>query len=102
MSYLKNILKFSSYGDYSSKNYGVNALVFTDINNVDYYFSYNTLVAFNHRSIGLVIMKNYWGNTTGKHLNWIDRDKTIRVDEDEFYNRLDELKSRLIINVPVL
>jgi len=38
MSYLKNILKFSSYGDYSSKNYGVNALVFTDINNVDYYY----------------------------------------------------------------
>jgi|TARA_R100000479_G_C6272324_1_gene159962 hypothetical protein len=102
MSYLKNILKFSSYGDYSSKNYGVNALVFTDINNVDYYFSYNTLVAFNHSSTGLVIMKNYWGNTTGKHLNWIDRDKTIRVDEDIFYNRLDELKSRLVINVPVL
>ena len=72
-----------SYGNYSSNNYGVNALMFTDVNDIEYYFSYKTLVAFNHKSLwgngGLVIRKNIWGTTTGKHLNWIDDDKSKRV-----------------------
>jgi hypothetical protein len=92
----------TSYGDYSSKNYGVNALMFTDVNNIDYYFSYKTLVAFNHKSTGLVIRENLWGNTTGKHLNWIDNDKSKRVDTPTFFEKLDELKSNLVINVPTL
>ena len=52
--YIRGIVSFESYGNYSSNNYGVNALVFTDVNNIDYYFSYKTLVAFNHKSL--------WGN----------------------------------------
>ena len=96
------IVNFGSYGDYSSKNYGVNALMFTDVNNVDYYFSYKTLVAFNHKSTGLVIRENLWGNTTGKHLNWIDNDKSKRVDTPTFFEKLDKLKSNLVINVPTL
>ena len=32
-----------SYGNYSSNNYGVNALMFTDVNDIEYYFSYKTI-----------------------------------------------------------
>ena len=100
--YLSDVVRFKSYGDYSSSNYGVNALQFQDINKVMYYFSYETLVAFYHSSTGLVIRKNDWGNTTGKHLNWIDRDKSKRVNTETFLAKLDELKSVLVINVPTL
>ena len=96
------IVKFESYGNYSSNNYGVNALVFTDINRIKYYFSYETLVAFEHPTSELVIRENIWGNTTGKHLNWIDADKSKRVNTKTFNEKLDELKSNLIINVPTL
>ena len=100
------IVSFTTYGNYSSNNYGVNALVFTDVNGIEYYFSYNTLVAFNHKSLwadgGLVIRQNIWGNTTGKHLNWIDADKSKRVNTETFFEKLQELKSNLIINVPTL
>ena len=96
------VVKFESYGNYSSNNYGVNALVFTDINRIKYYFSYETLVAFEHPTSELVIRENIWGNTTGKHLNWIDRDKSKRVNTETFNEKLQELKSKLIINVPTL
>ena len=100
------IVSFNTYGNYSSNNYGVNALVFTDVNGIEYYFSYKTLVAFSHKSLwtdgGLVIRENIWGNTTVKHLNWIDEDKSKRVNTETFFEKLDELKSNLVINVPTL
>lgn len=74
---------FRSYGDYSSSNYGVNALMFS-VNEVDYYFSYKTLVAFRSLKTGLVCQQNGWGSTTGKHLNWIQPDHSQRVAEEEF------------------
>ena len=75
---------FRSYGDYSSNNYGVNALVFNSPAGT-FYFSYKTLVAFYHPERGRVVHENYWGPTTGKHLNWIDDgDKKGRVGRDEF------------------
>lgn len=64
--------RFESYGDYSSGNYGVNALVFTDTQGRDFYFSYKTLVAVRTIKSGLIVHENYWGSPTGKHLNWID------------------------------
>ena len=96
------IVSVKTYGNYSSNNYGINALVFTDVNRIEYYFSYNTLVAFKHPTSDLVIRENIWGNTTGKHLNWIDADKSKRVDTPTFFEKLDELKSKLVINVPTL
>tara|TARA_B100000029_G_scaffold342354_1_gene334723 strand:+ start:381 stop:707 length:327 start_codon:yes stop_codon:yes gene_type:complete len=96
------IVSVKTYGNYSSSNYGINALVFTDVNRIEYYFSYNTLVAFKHPTSDLVIRQNIWGNTTGKHLNWIDEDKSKRVDTETFFEKLQELKSNLIINVPTL
>ena len=76
---------FSSYGDYSSDNYGEHSLCFTDPQDRDFYYSYKTLVAFRTCKTGLVVIKNYWSTTTGKHLNWIDGgDKKGRVNQEEF------------------
>ena len=78
---------FSSYGNYASSNYGVNSLLFT-VGNFDYYFSYETLVAFRHPRVGMVVHTNDWGPTTGKHLNWIDdgekEDKAARLTCEQF------------------
>jgi hypothetical protein len=74
---------------------GNNATGFTDINGVDYYFSYKTLIAFKHSSCGLVIRQNDWSTTTGTHLNDIARDKSKRVSGVEFENKLSELKAAL-------
>ena len=30
------------------------------------------------------IRENVWSTTTGKHLNWINKDHSIRVDSDKF------------------
>lgn len=74
---------FETYGNYSSSNYGANALVFTDPKGNMFYYSYKTLIAFTHGGT-LTIRKNDWGGTTGKHLNWINRDKTKRIDGEAF------------------
>ena len=85
-----NIPKFASYGEYSSNNYGVNALVFTDERGHDYYFSYRTLVAFRGPQ-GLIVRENVWGPTTGKHLNWIDGGaKNDRYSKSAFNRRMAE------------
>lgn len=65
-------LNYFSYGHYSSGNYGVNTLAFEDGKGNTFYFSYNTLVAFKIKYNELFVRENVWGNTTGKHLNWID------------------------------
>lgn len=80
---------FYNYGLYSSNNYGVHTLKFTDGNGNEFWFSYETLVAFRIKN-EFHIVKNYWGSTTGKHLNWIDRYRK-RESMDEFnanYERL--------------
>lgn len=75
---------FSTYGNYSSSNYGAHALVFS-MGGIDCYFSYKTLVAFRHPDTGLVVRENSWGPTTGKHLNAIDGgDKKARKPAAEF------------------
>lgn len=78
----------SNYGNYSSDNYGAHTLMFT-VKGIDFYFSYQTLVAFFGPKNGRVVQRNYWGKTTGKHLNWIDHGrKDERVDQKEFERRL--------------
>ena len=100
-NYLSDIVRVDTYGN-QDWLYAVNALMFQDVNKVIYYFSYKTLVAFEHVSTGLVIRENIWSRTTGKHLNWIDKDKSKRVNTETFFEKLDELKSNLVINVPTL
>lgn len=79
-----------SYGEYSSDNYGVHSMTMKDECGNQFWFSYNTLVAFRVKG-EFHIVKNYWGPTTGKHLNWINSYKHIRETIEEFeenYNRL--------------
>ena len=84
---------FSNYGEYSNSNYGAHTLRFTDAQGNDYWYSYETLVAF--RIDGeFHIIRNYWGNTTGKHLNWIDSDKSKREDDETFRANLERLSRK--------
>ena len=76
-----------NYGDYSSDNYGAHSMAI-EIGQRTVYFSYDTPIAFKgYNSNGeyfYCIRKNEWKGTTGKHLNWIDTDKSIRVDSETF------------------
>ena len=82
-------VSYFNYGNYSSDNYGVNTLCFTN-DSGKFWFSYETLVAFSVNN-EFHIIRNYWGNTTGKHLNFINSNKSIREDKETFeanYKRL--------------
>ena len=71
-----------NYGQYSSDNYGVNSLR-VDIGALTLWYSYKTIIAFRSRG-AFHIRKNSWSTTTGKHLNWIDEDKSKRIDGEAF------------------
>jgi len=79
---------FTNYGNYSSNNYGSHSLKFTDPNNRQFWFSYDTLIAFyapdNTGLWDTYIIQNYWSTTTGKHLNWISTDKKKRLTQEQF------------------
>ena len=51
---------------------------------IELYFSYETLVAFKVPHYQLVSVENCWGNTTGKHLNWIGEPKDARLSFNDF------------------
>ncbi len=88
---MENLPRFRSYGDYKSDNYGAHCLEFT-IGGLSVYFSYKTPVAFERPSTGLVVRENDWGQTTGRHLNWIDGgNKKDRIPGNEFEKQLAEL-----------
>ena len=79
------IPSYNCYCNYSSGNYGMHALCFTDAEGSHFWFSYKTLVAFEHHAHPRVVLQNYWRTTTGKHLNAIDGgDKKNRVDQATF------------------
>lgn len=77
-----------NYGDYSSSNYGSSRAV--TIGDLDLYFSYDTVIAFQNHG-DLVITKNQWSTTTGRHLNCINRDKKIRVPYEDFKKKLNDV-----------
>lgn len=93
----EKLAKLFNYGDYSSSNYGAHCMGLEipatnkSKHGITLYFSYNTLVAFRgwiDNKPCFYAIKNYWGNTTGKHLNWLDGgSKESRLDENLF-NRL--------------
>ena len=79
---------FSTYGNYSSSNYGAHALVFSTERG-DVYFSYKTPVAFRVNGSGLRVRQNDWGPTTGKHLNAIDGgNRKARIPGEQFEQEL--------------
>lgn len=75
--------KISSYGLYSSSNYGAHCLLF-EMDGMKVWFSYQTVIAFETPKTGLVVSENCWGPTTGKHLNWISSHRSHRVKREEF------------------
>lgn len=77
-----------NYGNYSSKNYGAHTLRL-DVGPLSFYFSYTTVVAFSDED-GTYISENKFGPTTGKHLNWIDDNKNIRMPREEFDKKLSQ------------
>ena len=85
-----------NYGNYSSSNYGSHTLCFTTPIG-KYWFSYETLVAFEMCG-EFHIIKNYWGSTTGKHLNWINDNHVIREDREVFEKNLERLSNLFILN----
>lgn len=92
---MKNILNVKkwNYGKYSSDNYGANSIAI-ELGTRTIYYSYDTIVAFrgtNSKGVYFdCVIKNYWGNTTGKHLNFINPDKKIRLSKDDFEKQLNE------------
>ena len=80
----------SGYGKYSSDNYGVNSIRL-DVGSLTLWFSYKTVIAFQPGWNETFVSENIWGNTTGKHLNWINPDHSIRLDRDEFEAKLEEV-----------
>ena len=87
----------SSYGKYSSDNYGVNALR-VNLGTITLYYSYQTIVAYRDIQDGLVVHVNDWGTTTGKHLNWLDDgDKKYRLMRNEFEKMLKAALDRHIV-----
>jgi hypothetical protein len=84
-------IKKWNYGNYSSDNYGSHTQAFRDSEGHSYYFSYNTLVAVVTRTGEEIIHQNVWGQTTGKHLNWINPDHSIRLSRDEFETAITRL-----------
>lgn len=58
----------------------------------EYYFSYETLVAFGRKG-RLTVCENVWGTTTGRHLNAIDGGhKESRVNLEEFQRLAQEFE----------
>ncbi len=55
-----------------------------------FWFSYDTCIAFESNG-KLVIRENEWNVTTGKHLNWINSDHSIRVTGQEFEELVNSL-----------
>ena len=82
-------VSIDSYGDYSN-NHGTNAMLF-QADDLVVYLSYRTPIAFKYPGKGLTIRENDWGRTTGKHLNWIDSDKSKRIPGVEFEKKLEAL-----------
>jgi len=79
---MRTLPKIWNYSDRNTESYAV------DVGDTTYFFSYTTCVAFRNKN-GLHISKNVWSYTTGRHLNEIHSDKSIRLDYDVFADRLE-------------
>lgn len=61
-----------------------------DAGKVIVWYSYQTPIAFLIVGSSMVVRQNEWGQTTGKHLNEIDPDKSKRVNAAKFQALWDE------------
>jgi hypothetical protein len=96
----------SMYRTSSSMNYGAHTMQFEFLG-IRFWFSYSTLVAFQFPMEPAVVIRNYWGPTTSRHLNWIYSkirgSKITEVSEEEFRVRyLAGLREMGLTTVPAL
>ena len=72
-----------------------------ELDGITIWFSYETPIAFGvDENVGdddspkwvrmPIVTKNIWSQTTGKHLNLVDPDKSIRINNNEFNKLLKE------------
>ena len=66
-----------------------------EINNLTLWFSYRTPVAFSYMG-EFCIRENVWSTTTGRHLNEIDDDHSIRISGEEFNKRLNQITINIV------
>lgn len=59
----------------------------TEKGSIKLFFSYSSIISFCSNSDNATI-KNSWSNTTGKFLNELEADKSLRISEEEFKKRL--------------
>ena len=85
----------TNYGRYESNNYRAHTLK-VDLGEIEFYYSYETIVAYCDGKDGLVCSANVWGTTTGKHLNWIEPHKARRINNTEFQEMLRRAIARHI------
>ena len=78
-----------SIKSYSEKTPNANCMQ-VEFPGLTVYFSYQTPVAFSCDG-KLVVRKNDWGPTTGKHLGWLDGgNKKNRLPAKEFQEQLEK------------
>ena len=80
-------MKFPTVRSYCEGS-GNNTLV--EIGDLSLYFSYDTIIGFSSPK-GSETRQNDWSTTTGKHLNAITPDKTLRIDGVKFEKKLIEV-----------
>lgn len=91
-------IKKWNYGEYASSNYGAHTTAIK-IGTLVLFFSYQTVIAFEELGHVRRVSKNYWSTTTGKHLNWLMKNKAERLDSETFDKELAEIltKHNLIV-----
>jgi hypothetical protein len=52
-----------------------------------YYSDHNPIACFDNEG-NITVTENLWANRVARHLNYISRDKSIRVPHDEFTKKL--------------
>jgi len=62
-----------------------------EVSGITFYYSYDILIAVRTKS-DLLVCKNDWSKTTGKHLNEVCADKKIRLSREEFLGKVNQLK----------
>ena len=90
-------VKKSNYGEYSTGNYGAHTMRI-DLGRLVIWFSYDTVIAFRY-GILFRISINEWGTTTGKHLNYIDSDKSIRIPHDDMMTELEKVLNEMQVSI---
>lgn len=91
-----------SYGNYVNEGYGAHCIkvrIPTKKGDVTFWYSYQTIIAFQVPGHSCVDLKNYWGPTTGKHMNWLSN-KSDRVSEEEFYEAMEKQLKEIQFDEP--